>query len=665
MQEPPIPADEAQRLAALRRLEILDTPAEERFDRLTRLARKLLGVPIALVSLVDHDRQWFKSKQGTGASETPRNVSFCGHAIADTEIFHIPDALEDSRFADNPLVTADPHVRFYAGAPLTAEGGHQIGTLCVIDRQPRELDEDELETLRDLADCVQDELARAELESLVELKSQHEMRLRAVLDTVVDSIVVIDKHGIIERVNPATEQLFGYSADEMLGRNVKMLMPEPGASRHDGYLDRYLETGEARIIGIGGEVTGRRQDGTTFSVELSVSETRIGERRHFVGVLRDVSERRLAESELRVIQERLDRAFSGTSDGLWEHDVVTDTVWYSPRFKEMLGYHGGEFRDVLDSFASHLHPEDADATWAAVDAHLKERRPYDVEYRLRTRSGSYLWIQARGQAQWDEEGNPLLMSGSIMDISERKQDERALIAAKEQAEESNRMKSEFLNMMSHELRTPLTVLLGYLPLLKSAENMPPAEMVVEMARDMDQAGNHLLQLINDLLDLSKIEAGKMELQREDVDLSEIVAEVVNHLGLEAEKKGLALRSGVGSIKASVDPLRMRQVLINLAGNAIKFTEQGEVSIDARASAAEIELRVADTGIGISEQDLPSIFDRFRQVDSSSTRKVGGTGLGLAITRSLVEMHGGTIEASSRPGEGSVFTINLRGGEQAP
>ncbi len=660
----PIPADEEQRLAALEELEILDTPAEERFDRLTRLARKLFDVPIALVSLVDSDRQWFKSKQGLDACETPRSVSFCGHAILSHDVLHVPDALEDLRFADSPLVTGEPHIRFYAGAPLVIDG-QRVGTLCLNDRRPRELGEDELRSLRDLADCVQDELGRAGLESLVEVKSRHEMSLRAVLDTVVDSIVVIDKQGIIERVNPATERLFGYSPEEILGNNVSMLMPEPDAGRHDGYLRRYLETGEARVIGIGREVTGLHKDGSTFPLELSVSETRIGERRHFVGVVRDVSERQRAESELRLVQERLDRAFSGTSDGLWDWNVVTDTVWYSPRFKEMLGYRGDEFPDVLDSFSSHLHPDDAEATQGAVDAHLKERRPYDVEYRIRTRSGSYRWIQARGQARWDEQGNPLQMSGSIMDISDRKEAEQALIGAKEQAEESNRMKSEFLNMMSHELRTPLTVVLGYLPLLKSADSMPPAEMIVEMAGDMRQAGDHLLQLINDLLDLSKIEAGKMELKREDADLQEIVDGVVGHLRLEAEKKGLALLSHVGSLKVNVDPLRMRQVLINLAGNAVKFTEQGAVSVDARESEAGVELKVSDTGIGISEEDLPSIFDRFRQVDSSSTRKVGGTGLGLAITRSLVELHGGAIEASSRPGEGSVFTITLAGQETTP
>ncbi len=413
MRAPPIPDDEAERLEALRRLKVLDTPAEERFDRLTRLAKALFDVPIALVSLVDGERQWFKSRQGLAACETPRDVSFCGHAILGPEILHVANALEDSRFAANPLVTGVPNIRFYAGAPLATADGHRVGTLCIIDDRERELTPDELTRLRDLADCVEEELGKAERQALLR---------------------VIERH------------------------------------------------------------------------------------------------------------------------------------------------------------------------------------------------------------------------------------QRALVAARDAAEEGNRMKSEFLNMMSHELRTPLTVVLGYLPLLKDAAAMPPPEMIAEMAADMRQAGDHLLHLINDLLDLSKIEAGKMELRRERLELGEIVAGVLNELRREAEAKGLDLVSRVAETAVYGDRTRLRQILINLVGNAVKFTDEGTVSVTSRPLDGGVELEVADTGVGIPEKDLPAIFDRFRQVDSSSTRKAGGTGLGLAITRKLVELHGGTIGVTSRLGEGSVFTFSLMDAE---
>lgn len=171
MKTPDIPPDEAARLETLRSLSILDTPPEERFDRLTRMARRLFGVPIALVSLVDENRQWFKSCVGVDATETPRDISFCGHAILGNTVFVIPDARADERFADNPLVLNDPHIRFYAGCPLTAPNGRALGTLCIIDRQPRHLDQEDLEALRDLAAMVERELAALQLAALDELTS--------------------------------------------------------------------------------------------------------------------------------------------------------------------------------------------------------------------------------------------------------------------------------------------------------------------------------------------------------------------------------------------------------------------------------------------------------------------------------------------------------------
>lgn len=169
MHTPPIPADEARRTQALYALHLLDTPPEERFDRYTRIARRLFDVPIALVSLVDHHRQWFKSRQGLAARQTPRAVSFCGHTILGEEILVVPDASRDERFADNPLVTGEPHIRFYAGRPLRAPDGSKLGTLCIIDRRPRRLSPEDLHALEDLGGMVEQELATLALATVDEL----------------------------------------------------------------------------------------------------------------------------------------------------------------------------------------------------------------------------------------------------------------------------------------------------------------------------------------------------------------------------------------------------------------------------------------------------------------------------------------------------------------
>lgn len=352
----------------------------------------------------------------------------------------------------------------------------------------------------------------------------------AIVDSALTALITIDKSGLVLRFNPAAEKMFGYSRDEVVGRNVKLLMPEPYRSQHDGYLRRYQAGGEARIIGIGREVVGRRKDGTEFPLLLSVGE-------------------------------------------------------------------------------------------AAVDQ------------------------------------DPVYV-GTLLDITLQKEAEQTLIQAKESAETANRQKSEFLNMMSHELRTPLTVILGYLPLLKQAERLPPAESIASMARDIDASGQHLLSLINDLLDISKIEAGSMNLKCEMVVLKQAVAETFTTLANAADTKGLALVDECGEEQVWADPLRLQQILINLVGNAIKFTDRGSVIIQSQRRGDRVTLSVIDTGSGIPQQELKRIFEKFHQLDSSSTRNRGGTGLGLAITERLVRLHGGEIDVTSRLGEGSCFSLTL-------
>ncbi|GKS66191.1 hypothetical protein YTPLAS72_34950 [Nitrospira sp.] len=541
MQSPPLPADEASRLAALHQYEILDTQPDEGFDNLAKLASHFCRTPIVLIGFVDTHRLWLKTKVGIDVSEIPRDIAFCAHAIQGQDLFVVPDATQDRRFADNPLVTGAPNIRFYAGMPLLTQSGHAIGTLCVIDRAPRQLTVDQLDALRMLGKQV---ISRLELKRAETAARDRESQLRAIVDQAVDGIITIDERGLIESFNPAAQRLFGYTAAEAIGQNVKILMPEPYQSEHDGYLTRYRQTGQAKIIGIGREVVGLRKDGSTFPLDLAVSKMERGPRRSFIGIVRDITDRKNAEHQL-------------------------------------------------------------------------EEAAFEMECQ-----------------------------------------NMELASLHEQVVAATQAKSEFLASMSHEIRTPMNAIVAMSDLLQ--ETTLSTEQQEYVGR-FSRAASSLLELINDVLDLSKIEAGHMELESVPFDIHDLM-DTIGEL-MAARAYGKHLEFGVfvhPDVPTWVqgDPTRLRQVIVNLVGNAIKFTEQGEVTVRVEPEQSRADLlscSVTDTGIGIPENRIKKIFEGFTQVDSSITRKYGGTGLGLNISKQLVEMMGGQIDVSSREGTGSTFS----------
>jgi len=398
-----------------------------------------------------------------------------------------------------------------------------------------------------------------------------------------------------------------------------------------------------------------------------------------------------AEESLRVSEERFALALRGTNDGIWDWDLQTDRVFYSTRFKELLGYGDEEFGVWLSALADVLHPDDFDDTWTAVERHLRERVPYHIEHRLRTKNGEYRWYLERGQAVWDENGNAVRMAGSISDINERKRTEEEnrqyleqveesrdriaeqsvqlirqseeLARAKDEAEAAARAKSEFLANMSHELRTPLTAILGYADLLYEEGDLSRVPLLnsLETINVIRSNGRHLQELIDDILDLSKIEAGRMTIEKLPVSPAKLTEDVLRLMQLRAGEKGLALRSEIHyplPDKIATDALRVRQVLVNLVGNAVKFTELGGVTVTVGYDRAAGSLRfsVTDTGIGMEPDQVERLFAPFSQADTSMSRRFGGTGLGLSISRRLAHMLGGDIRVESQAGVGSTFTL---------
>jgi len=646
----PIPDNDIRRLRALHDFQILDTMAEKELDDLVELAATICGTPISLVSLVDETRQWFKARYGLEARETGRDISFCGHAIHSEKIFEVEDASNDARFADNPLVTGAPFIRFYAGKPLITPEGFAIGTLCVIDTRPRKLDENQNKALSILASSVMQRLLvisslkrneeikqqlfeysafrnsllsalpvgifrtdadgkcvfvndrwsrltglsleqamdagwsdalhpddrdrvfsewRDGAQSGTPFESEYRFRqpngrvvwvhgvasaifdqdgavighvgsvtditarkatddalrssenwLRAVLDNVVDGIITINAVGTIQSVNPATLRIFGYDVEEIVGRNVNILMPEPHRTQHDGYLQSYLTTGHARVIGIGQEVEGRTKSGALFPMELMVTEALLSGERMFVGVIRDVSERKKVE----------------------------------------------------------------------------------------------------------------------------------------------RAKSEFISTVSHELRTPLTAIRGSLSLVNTGVLGELPDDVREMTEVAEESAIRLVRLINDILDIEKIGSGQLKLVLEPLVLADVLKRTVvdNRPYADQFGVGLTLAPPTEGIRVSADADRLLQVFTNLASNAIKFSPKGEAVTIAASESSDgwVRVSVSDHGPGIPEEFRPRIFGRFAQADASDSKTKGGTGLGLSICKGLVERMGGRISFDSVPGRGTSFNVEL-------
>jgi PAS domain S-box-containing protein len=374
------------------------------------------------------------------------------------------------------------------------------------------------------------------------------------------------------------------------------------------------------------------------------------------GLTRD---RERMQTALARSEERFELAMRGANDGVWDWDLTTGTVYYSPRWKAMLGHEEDEIGPALAEWSGRVHPDDQAAAMAAAQAHFDGETPhFEITFRFRHKDGHYLWMLSRGLAVRDSAGTPLRMVGTHTDVSAQKQAEAALIKAKEAAEAASRAKSEFLANMSHEIRTPMNGVLGMLNLTLDTHLDPDQREYLLMAQTSADA---LLHIINDILDFSKIEAGRLDVHLEPVDVGALLRELHPIHQHRCEQKGLRFESVVDPAlpaRIMLDPLRVRQVLLNLLGNAIKFTERGQVSVHVERLGQGVRFSVRDSGIGISREQQATVFQAFSQADGSITRRFGGTGLGLSISSRLVGLMGGLIGLSSEPGQGSEFYFLL-------
>ncbi|GFK94117.1 Signal transduction histidine-protein kinase BarA [Fundidesulfovibrio magnetotacticus] len=478
-------------------------------------------------------------------------------------------------------------------------------------------------------------------------------RLQALLDAAVDAIVIVGEDHLIQDFSQAASKLFGYDRREILGQPVDMLMPEPFRSAHAGYLRRYLDSGEPRIIGLGREVPALRKDGTTFPAYLSVGVGQEDGRRFFVGILHDLSREKEAFRRVRDLASLVD----STGDAVTGENNAGVVTYWNKGAAELFGYTAAEAlgRDLAEL----LVPPERRAEFSTLRERLqKGEGPLRVETERLDKTGKRLIVSQTVSPIRDAEGRVAGASTIARDVTARRTAERAEALARRAAEEANRVKGDFLSIVSHELRTPLTVILGNIALLTDGGNMPGPEVAASIAQDIEDSANRLLGLINDLLDISDMEAGQAKLRVSPVQADELVREAVLAALDKADEKGLAITFEAAPLEITADPLRLKQALANLVDNAIKFTPSGSVFVGVSRAGNCALFEVTDTGPGIPDDQTARIFDAFHQADTSHTRAAQGAGLGLTIVRRIVELHGGVVNVQSEPGTGSSFFMAI-------
>ena len=749
-------------------------------DGLTTAAAAILDVPIALVSIVDEDEQWFASRCGLDVESTSREVSFCQHVVIENSPLVIPDATQDERFRDNPLVLGEPHIRSYFGVPLETPEGLVLGSLCGIGRSQKEVEPEKLAHLKSLADAVISHLelakSRKELQGSRAALNQH----WHFFEHSSELHCIAGTDGFFQRINRRWSDLLGWSTSELLQRPfLEFVHP---ADQQKTVTALQALQGETEVLEFRNRY--QKKDGSYLWLEWNAFPMPNGSTVN--ASARDVTHIVQRESTLRASSKKLNdhlklanAILAETPSVIYAKDTHLRFILSNRKHANLLGISPEEIlgksdRDLLGEDADEIErmsrqvldtglPHDSEFTipiqgedrtyhevvfpihdekgktlgLAGIASDLTENRKYldslqrfgqsleqilrdspvalmlvDASCRIEMANSAALKITSREELKGSlvtdvldieveqfssksrcEQLAPILSESrdvtlrlpnaalrpaemrsthvqlpageftliSLVDLTLRKELEARLDDARLQAIESARAKGSFLANMSHEIRTPMNAVLGFAQLLSADQTLSDGQR--EKVRTILKAGDHLLSLVNQVLDMSVIESGQVMLHREPVYFQDLIKGVVELFEQQAQRRGLQLRAeSAPDVPASFygDTAKLRQILVNLVGNAIRVTEVGEVrlsgAVHKHGENLELVVRVEDTGPGISQADLERIFSPFEQAGTETQR--GGAGLGLAISRKYANLFGGALRAESELGQGATFELRM-------
>lgn len=657
--------EEQRRLSLLAELGVLDTDAEPGFDALTRAAAAITQCPIALISLVDGERQWFKARIGFGEAQTPRAQSFCSYAIRTPDLMVVRDAQSDVRFAKHPLVQGSSGMRFYAGQPLTV-AGLRIGTICVIDTQPRELGIEACEALQELGAAASAMLS--ERRNRV-VSAEQQRRLTEFAMVGGDWLWETDARHCIVWMSCAYGNRPALPEPWVLGQPMDdgvLVQPRGDACADRNTLHGLFETklGFARAL-VQSEIEGEQRYFSHSAVSRLDSSGRwIGYR----GITRDSTARMAAELAHRmdaalladlsaqvpgvIFQLRLDRSgrLSFPFVSIRVEDVCelsTDRLMANAK-AALVRCHRSDARRVMQALRNSA------ARFSLLQETFRMVMPNAGE--------RMLMVQAKPRAA---EGGGVLWHGLLTDVTEQlvaAQHLRQMTLAQVASEKAVQVRGEFMSRVSHELRTPLNAILGFAQMLRFNGPSQPGVDILKSVLHIETAGAHLLALVNDMLDLASLEAGRLNLNLQPIALAPLVAHCITLIEPHARLHDITLEAQVEAQLPTVfaDARATKQVLFNLLGNAVKFARPKSVvlvRVSQEESAAVVMLAITDSGPGIAPEKLSCLFEPFTRIPSSRSTPTG-SGLGLSISQKLAWAMGGTIDVTSTPGHGTTFTVKL-------
>ena len=655
--------------------ELVEAEPEFGFEQITGLAAKLLNVPLAVVSFVEAGRQLCRADDHSLIRGMP-SLASAAHESSNDELIIVPDAKADERLADHPIVTRPPYVRFYAGAPLITREGITLGALCLMDTSPRVVSSAEVDTINRLAAIVMESIE-------VRLGRQRLQRENAVHEQTARALRVVEAryhrisentpgmvYQLVRRADGAEEFLFasdacrailGLEPDTLLGdaQEYFRLVHSKDRPAYERAMVESVNEGKP----LRWEGRHRLANGQLKWLQVSAQPERApGGDILWDGIMLDTTERRKAENRLRMLESSIENANDAILVTEAEpFDLPGPRIIYANRvFTRMSGY---SLEEVLGQTPRMFQgPKTDPEARRKIREALESWKAIRIEVLNYRKDGSEFWVELNIVPVANEKGWYTHWVSVQREMSERKEAERVLEAARDEAQRANAAKSEFLSRMSHELRTPLNAILGFSQLLEMSNPSPKQR---ENIGQVLRGGRHLLNLINEVLDISRIEAGKLEFVVGPVKVARVLEEAVALVRPLAGQQNITLdinraEHSLDGVTVQADHQRLKQVLLNLLSNAIKYNHPfGRVDLlcERANTAGCLRLSVRDTGPGISAKDLPKLFLPFERLGVNQS-EVEGTGIGLAISKRLAEAMGGTISVESVEGQGSTFSLEL-------